>query len=218
MGSHGIQVPDRQLACAPVASAAGRAYLGAMAAAANYARANRQLLAHAAGRIFERETGRRLDLVYDVSHNLAKIEEHVVDGAVRRLCVHRKGATRALPPGHTDLPEELRDVGQPVLIPGSMGTGSYVLTGVADSPAFASTCHGAGRVRSRKQAVAAGAGGDPRAELEARDIVVRGASRRGLAEEMPAAYKDVSAVVEAAEGAGLCRKVARLVPLGVVKG
>ncbi|AEB45304.1 MULTISPECIES: RtcB family protein [Micromonospora] len=218
MGSHGIQVPDRQLACAPVASAAGRAYLGAMAAAANYARANRQLLAHATSRIFERETGRRLDLVYDVSHNLAKIEEHAVDGAVRRLCVHRKGATRALPPGHPDLPEELRDVGQPVLIPGSMGTGSYVLTGVANSPAFASTCHGAGRVRSRKQAVAAGTGGDPRAELEARDIVVRGASRRGLAEEMPAAYKDVSAVVEAAEGAGLCRKVARLVPLGVVKG
>ena len=218
MGDHGIHVPDRQLACAPVASAAGRSYLGAMAAAANYARANRQLLAHSVGRIFERETGRRLDLVYDVSHNLAKIEEHAVDGGVRRLCVHRKGATRALPPGHPDLPEDLRDVGQPVLIPGSMGTGSYVLTGVAGSPAFASTCHGAGRVRSRKQAVAAGRGVDPRVELQSLDIAVRGASRRGLAEEMPAAYKDISAVVEAAEGAGLCRKVARLVPLGVVKG
>ncbi|GIJ29949.1 RNA-splicing ligase RtcB [Micromonospora qiuiae] len=218
MGRHGIHVPDRQLACAPVSSHEGRAYLGAMAAAANYARANRQLLAHAAGQIFERETGRRLDLVYDISHNLAKIEEHAVDGGTRRLCVHRKGATRALPPGHADLPEELRAVGQPVLIPGSMGTGSYVLTGVAGAPAFASTCHGAGRVQSRKQAVAAGRGADPRAQLEAQDIAVRGASRRGLAEEMPAAYKDISAVVEAAEGAGLCRKVARLVPLGVVKG
>ncbi len=218
MGRHGIHVPDRQLACAPVGSHEGRAYLGAMAAAANYARANRQLLAHAAGQIFERETGRRLDLVYDISHNLAKIEDHAVDGGTRRLCVHRKGATRALPPGHPDLPNELRPVGQPVLIPGSMGTGSYVLTGVAGAPAWASTCHGAGRVQSRKQAVAAGHGADPRAQLEAQDIAVRGASRRGLAEEMPAAYKDISAVVEAAEGAGLCRKVARLVPLGVVKG
>ncbi|TCC00216.1 RtcB family protein [Micromonospora zingiberis] len=218
MGRYGIHVPDRQLACAPVDSAAGRAYLGAMAAAANYARANRQLLAHAVGRIFERQTGRRLDLVYDVSHNLAKIEDHTLDGGVRLLCVHRKGATRALPPGHPDLPAELRGVGQPVLIPGSMGTASYVLTGVVGSPAFASACHGAGRVRSRKQAVAVGRGGDPRAQLQARDIAVRGASRRGLAEEMPAAYKDISAVVEAAEGAGLCRKVARLVPLGVVKG
>ena len=218
MGRHGIHVPDRQLACAPVSSHEGRAYLGAMAAAANYARANRQLLAHAAGQIFERQTGRRLDLVYDISHNLAKIEDHAVDGGTRRLCVHRKGATRALPPGHPDLPEELRAAGQPVLIPGSMGTGSYVLTGVAGAPAWASTCHGAGRVQSRKQAVAAGRGADPRAQLEAQDIAVRGASRRGLAEEMPAAYKDISAVVEAAEGAGLCRKVARLVPLGVVKG
>ncbi|SFD03392.1 RtcB family protein [Micromonospora sediminimaris] len=218
MDRHGIRVPDRQLACAPVASAEGRAYLGAMAAAANYARANRQLLAHAAEQIFRRQTGRRLDLVYDVSHNLAKIEEHVVAGVVGRLCVHRKGATRALPPGHPELPEDLRAVGQPVLIPGSMGTGSYVLTGVAGSPAWASTCHGAGRVRSRKQAVSAGHGTDPRGQLEAQDIAVRGASRRGLAEEMPSAYKDITAVVEAAEGAGLCRKVARLVPLGVVKG
>jgi tRNA-splicing ligase RtcB (3'-phosphate/5'-hydroxy nucleic acid ligase) len=141
-----------------------------------------------------------------------------VDGTAHRLCVHRKGATRALPPGHADLPEDLRPVGQPVLIPGSMGTGSYVLTGVAGSPAFASTCHGAGRVQSRKQATKAVRGHDPRRELEAQDIAVRGASRRGLAEEMPAAYKDITAVVAAAEGAGLCRRVARLVPLGVVKG
>ncbi|MEU4383399.1 RtcB family protein [Micromonospora echinofusca] len=218
MARHGIHVPDRQLACAPVSSAEGRAYLGAMAAAANYARANRQLLADAARRVFARVTGSRLDLVYDISHNLAKIETHDVDGAPRALCVHRKGATRALPPGHDELPDDLRGVGQPVLIPGSMGTGSYVLTGVPGSPAFASTCHGAGRVQSRRQAVRSERGLDPRAQLEEQDIAVRGASRRGLAEEMPAAYKDVSAVVAAAEGAGLCRKVARLVPLGVVKG
>ncbi|WP_433384417.1 RtcB family protein [Micromonospora sp. KLBMP9576] len=218
MARYGIHVPDRQLACAPVSSHEGRAYLGAMAAAANYARANRQLLADAARKVFARVTGSRLDLVYDVSHNLAKIETHDVDGERRALCVHRKGATRALPPGHVDLPDDLRDVGQPVLIPGSMGTGSFVLTGVPGAPAFASTCHGAGRVRSRKQAVRAERGLDPHAELAAQDIAVRGASRRGLAEEMPAAYKDVSAVVAAAEGAGLCRKVARLVPLGVVKG
>jgi tRNA-splicing ligase RtcB len=218
MPRHGIHVPDRQLACAPVSSHEGRAYLGAMAAAANYARANRQLLAHAAREVFTRVTGRGLDLVYDISHNLAKIETHDVDGSPRRLCVHRKGATRALPPGHPDLPDDLRAVGQPVLIPGSMGTGSYVLTGIAGAPAFASTCHGAGRVQSRKQATKAVRGHDPRRELEAQDIAVRGASRRGLAEEMPAAYKDITAVVAAAEGAGLCRRVARLVPLGVVKG
>ncbi|MEV4201897.1 RtcB family protein [Micromonospora globbae] len=218
MSRYGIHVPDRQLACAPVSSHEGRAYLGAMAAAANYARANRQLLTDAARKVFARETGRELDLVYDISHNLAKIEEHDVDGVRRRLCVHRKGATRALPPGHEDLPADLRDVGQPVLIPGSMGTGSYVLTGVPGAPAFASTCHGAGRVQSRKQAVRAEKGADPRRQLEAQDIAVRGVSRRGLAEEMPAAYKDVTAVVESAEGAGLCRKVARLVPIGVVKG
>ncbi|RKN36347.1 RtcB family protein [Micromonospora musae] len=218
MTRYGIEVPDRQLACAPVSSHEGRAYLGAMAAAANYARANRQLLTDAARQVFAQQTGRNLDLVYDISHNLAKIENHEVDGVRRSLCVHRKGATRALPPGHEDLPADLRDVGQPVLIPGSMGTGSYVLTGVPGSPAFASTCHGAGRVQSRKQAVKAERGSDPRRQLEEQDIAVRGASRRGLAEEMPAAYKDITAVIEAAEGAGLCRKVARLVPIGVVKG
>jgi tRNA-splicing ligase RtcB (3'-phosphate/5'-hydroxy nucleic acid ligase) len=218
MARYGISVPDRQLACAPVSSPEGRAYLGAMAAAANYARANRQVLAEAARRVFERVTGRGLDLVYDVSHNLAKIETHEVDGAPRRLCVHRKGATRALPPGHPDLPSDLRAVGQPVLIPGSMGTESYVLTGVEAAPAFASTCHGAGRTQSRHQAAKAVRGQDPRQALRSRDIAVRGASRRGLAEEMPDAYKDVSAVVAAAEGAGVCRRVGRLVPLGVLKG
>lgn len=218
MRRYGIEVPDRQLACAPVSSPEGHAYLGAMAAAANYARANRQLLTHVSRLVLRRVTGANLDLVYDVSHNQAKIETHGVDGERRSLCVHRKGATRALPPGHPDLPAELAEVGQPVLIPGSMGTASYVLTGVSGAPAFASSCHGAGRVRSRKQAVRDERGQDPREQLVARDIAVRGASRRGLAEEMPAAYKDINAVVEATEGAGLCRKVARLVPIGVVKG
>ena len=218
MTRYGIDVPDRQLACAPVSSPEGRSYLGAMAAAANYARANRQLLTEATRRVFERVTHRGLSLVYDISHNLAKIETYAVDGAQRRLCVHRKGATRALPPGHQDLPTDLRAVGQPVLIPGSMGTPSYVLTGVAGAPAFASTCHGAGRMQSRKQAGKSVRGQDLRRRLEARDIAVRGASWRGLAEETPEAYKDISAVVESAEGGGLCRRVARLVPVGVVKG
>ncbi|HEX5541012.1 MAG TPA: RtcB family protein [Micromonospora sp.] len=218
MPRYGIKVPDRQLACAPVSSPEGRAYLGAMAAAANYARANRQLLGEAARRVFERVTRRGLDLVYDISHNLAKIETHAVDGGPRQLCVHRKGATRALPPGHPELPDDLRGVGQPVFIPGSMGTASYVLTGVPGAPAFASTCHGAGRVQSRHQAAKSVRGQELRRRLEAGDIAVRGASMRGLAEETPEAYKDVSAVVESAEGAGLCRRVARLVPVGVVKG
>ncbi|MFF8833177.1 RtcB family protein [Streptomyces sp. NPDC015131] len=218
MAAYGIRVPDRQLACAPVDSPEGRAYLGAMAAAANYGRANRQLLAQAARRVFHREAGARLSLVYDVSHNLAKIETHPVDGRPRRLCVHRKGATRAFPPGHPELPAELRPVGQPVLIPGTMGTASYVLTGVPGGDAFHSTCHGAGRVMSRHQAARAVGGRDLRARLEGEGIAVRPVSWRGLAEETPEAYKDVDAVVEASEGAGLCRKVARLVPLGVVKG
>jgi tRNA-splicing ligase RtcB (3'-phosphate/5'-hydroxy nucleic acid ligase) len=218
MPRYGITVPDRQLACAPVSSPEGRAYLGAMAAAANYGRANRQLLGAAARQVFASVTGAGLDLVYDVSHNLAKLETHQVNGTPRRLCVHRKGATRALPPGHPDLPPDLRAAGQPVLIPGSMGTFSYVLTGVPGGGAFASTCHGAGRLMSRHQALRTVTGPELRRRLAARGIVVRGASARGLAEETPEAYKDVTAVVAAAEGGGLCRKVARLVPLGVVKG
>ncbi|MGH3328975.1 MAG: RtcB family protein [Streptomycetales bacterium] len=218
MAGHRIRVPDRQLACARVDSPEGRAYLGAMAAAANYGRANRQLLGEATRRVFEAAAGCRLDLVYDVSHNLAKIEYHRVDGEDRRLCVHRKGATRALPPGHPALPPDLRGIGQPVLIPGSMGTSSYVLTGVAGGGAFFSTCHGAGRVQSRHQAARAVSGRWLRDDLEAHGVMVRASSWRGLAEEAPGAYKDVSAVVEAAEGAGLGRRVARLVPLGVVKG
>ena len=218
MPHYGITVPDRQLACAPVSSPEGRRYLAAMAAAANYGRANRHVLADKARTIFARAAGARLDLVYDVSHNLAKLETHQVGGKPMLLCVHRKGATRALPPGHPDLPADLREAGQPVLIPGSMGTFSYVLAGIEGGGAFYSTCHGAGRVMSRHQALRTVSGTELRRRLEAAGIAVRGASARGLAEETPEAYKDVNAVVEAAEGAGLCRKVARLVPLGVVKG
>lgn len=218
LGRYRIWVPDRQLACAPVDSPEGRGYLGAMAAAANYGRANRQLLGQAARGVFAAVTGAGLDLVYDVSHNLAKIETHDVGGVPVELCVHRKGATRAFPPGHADLPRDLAPAGQPVLIPGTMGTASYVLVGTAGGDAFQSTCHGAGRRLSRHQAAGSVSGRTLREELEADGIAVRGASLRGLAEEAPAAYKDVDAVVAASEGAGLCRRVARLVPLGVVKG
>ena len=218
MARRGIRVPDRQLACAPVSSPDARAYLGAMAAAANYARANRQVLGEAAAKVFRSAAGCRLELVYDVSHNLAKIEEHEVGGERRELCVHRKGATRALPPGHPGLRPDLREAGQPVFIPGSMGTVSYVLAGVAGGGAFFSTCHGAGRRQSRHQAARSVNADKLRRDLERQGITIRGASRRGLAEEAPMAYKDVSEVVAAAEGAGLCRTIARLRPLGVVKG
>jgi tRNA-splicing ligase RtcB (3'-phosphate/5'-hydroxy nucleic acid ligase) len=214
MSRYGISVPDRQLACVPADSPEGRRYLTAMAAAANYGRANRQVLAEAARGAFSGVTGAPLHLVYDVSHNLAAIETH----GGRRLCVHRKGATRALPPGHPDLPPDLRDAGQPVLVPGSMGTSSYVLAGVPEGGAFASACHGAGRSLSRHQAARSVTGRQLRRQLERQGIAVRGASERGLAEEAPFAYKDVTQVVEAAEGAGLCKRVARLVPLGVIKG
>ncbi len=218
MPHYGITVPDRQLACVPVGSPEGRDYLGAMAAAANYGRVNRQLLGEAARWNFERVTGGALELVYDISHNLAKVETHRLDGHERQLCVHRKGATRALPPGHRELPADLREVGQPVLIPGSMATSSYVLVGVPGGDAFFSTCHGAGRTQSRQQAARSIGGKQLRRDMESQGIAVRAGSWRGLAEEVPTAYKDVSAVVEAAEGAGLCRKVARLTPVGVVKG
>lgn len=218
MPGYGISVPDRQLACAPVESPEGRAYLGAMAAAANYGRANRQLLGEAVRRAFGQAAGVELDLVYDVSHNLAKLEWHEVDGRPRLLCVHRKGATRAFGPGHPDLPEDLSEIGQPVLIPGSMATSSHLLVGVAGSGAFGSTCHGAGRVWSRHQAARTVRGGQLRDSMIRAGIQVRGASTRGLAEEAPQAYKDVDAVVAASVGAGLCRRVATLEPVGVVKG
>jgi len=216
---YGIEVPDRQLACAPVESPEGRAYLRAMAAATNYARANRQLLTHAVREAFTQALGPcRLDLLYDVSHNLAKIEHHPVSGVRHRLCVQRKGATLALPPGDPGLPEDLRPVGQPVLVPGSMGTASYVLTGVPGSGAFHSTCHGAGRRMSRHEATRQIGGRELWRQLEERGVHVRPGSLRGLAEEAPFAYKDVDEVVATCEGAGLARRVARLRPLGVVKG
>ncbi|MFB7667740.1 RtcB family protein [Kitasatospora sp. NPDC056138] len=213
-----ISVPDRQLACTPVDSPPGRAYLGAMAAAANYGRANRQLLSEAARRAFATAAGVGLELVYDISHNMAKIETHEVDGATRRLCVHRKGATRALPPGDPSLPPDLGAAGQPVLIPGTMATASYVMVGLPGNDAFHSAAHGAGRVWSRHHALRMVRGEQLRGELEARGIAVRPSSWRGLAEEAPEAYKDVDAVAAVTEGAGLARLVARLVPLGVVKG
>ncbi len=219
MPRYGIAVPDRQLACVPARSPEGRAYLGAMAAAANYGRANRQLLAEGARNAFAAVTGsRNLDLLYDVSHNLAKMERHALEGETRLLCVHRKGATRALPPGHPDLPEELRATGQPVLIPGSMGTASYVMVGVEGGEAFGSTAHGAGRAMSRHAALRRTTGQRLREELEAAGIAVRPRSSRGLAEEAPFAYKDVDEVVVTCERARLGRRVARLRPIGVVKG
>jgi tRNA-splicing ligase RtcB (3'-phosphate/5'-hydroxy nucleic acid ligase) len=219
MSNHQIEVPDRQLACAPVDSPEGRAYLGAMAAAANYGRANRHLLAEASRDAFVEATGRRrLELVYDVSHNLAKLETHELDGQPRLLCVHRKGATRALPPGHPDLPADLEAAGQPVLVPGSMGTASWVLAGVPGGEAFWSTCHGAGRRMSRHQALRQVHAPQLRADLARAGVEVRADSDRGLAEETPVAYKDVDEVVATCEQAGLARRVARLRPVGVIKG
>lgn len=219
MPGYGLQVPDRQLACVPVASPEGAAYLGAMAAAANYARVNRQLLAEAARRAFGQATGHGdLKLLYDVSHNLAKIETVQVEGVARRLCVHRKGATRAFPPGHAELPSELAGAGQPVLVPGSMGTASYVLAGVRGAPAFASACHGAGRTLSRHQALRRTDARALRARLADSGVAVRGTSARGLAEETPDAYKDIDEVVEVCDRNSLAAPVVRLRPIGVVKG
>ncbi len=186
--------------------------------AAPHARANRQLLAEAATRVLSGTAGAPLHLAYDVAHNLATLETDQAGGGPVRLCVHRKGATRALPPGHPGLPADLRNAEQPVLIPGSMGTSSYVMAGVTPGGAFASACHGAGRRLSRHQAACSITGPALRRRLQRQGIAVRGASARGLAEETPEAYEDITQVVEAAEGAGLCRKVARLVPLGVIKG
>ncbi|HWB72189.1 MAG TPA: RtcB family protein [Egibacteraceae bacterium] len=218
MQRYSITVPDKQLACAPVRSPEGQDYLGAMAAAANYGRANRQVLAEATRDAFDAVFGSRaLRLLYDVSHNMAKLEDHDVEGRQRTLCVHRKGATLALPPGHPDLPEAFRDSGQPVVVPGSMGTASWLLAG-AGGEAFASTCHGAGRAKSRSGAKKEVWGETLREELEAQGIVVRALSDPGLAEEAPVAYKDVDEVVRVCERAGVSRRVARLRPLGVVKG
>jgi tRNA-splicing ligase RtcB len=218
---HGIRLPDRELACAPIRSELGERYLGAMRAAINCALANRQIITHLARDVFARLfPGADLDLIYDVSHNTCKLEEHEVDGARRRLFVHRKGATRAFGPGHPELPEAFSEVGQPVLIGGSMGTESHVMAGNRETGAlsFASACHGAGRSMSRRQAAKTWRGRAVIDELAARGVVVRSPSQRGVAEEAPGAYKDVRAVVDATERAGLARKVARLVPLVCVKG
>ncbi|OGI49277.1 MAG: RNA-splicing ligase RtcB [Candidatus Muproteobacteria bacterium RIFCSPHIGHO2_02_FULL_65_16] len=219
--SHGIVLPDRELACAPIKSPLGEEYLGAMRAAINCALANRQIITHLVREAFAQIIPKaRLPLLYDVSHNTCKVEEHVVDGRPRSLYVHRKGATRAFGPGHPDIPEALRAIGQPVLIGGTMGTASYVLTGVAESEArsFSSACHGAGRAMSRHQAYRTWKGRQVIDELAARGIIIRSPSSRGVAEEAPLAYKDVAAVVDAADAAGLARKVARLEPLVCVKG
>jgi tRNA-splicing ligase RtcB len=216
----GIELPDRQLSCAPLSSSEGRAYLGAMAAAANFAWANRaaiaQRLREAISQVLGRSTAAGTVQVYDVAHNVAKLEEH----GGRTLCVHRKGATRAFPPGHRDIPERYRDAGQPVFIPGSMGTASFVLAGRQRSleRSFGTTCHGAGRRLSRTAVRKLVEGGELRRGLEAQGITVRAASSRGLAEEAPEAYKDVERVVEIVERAGLAARVARLRPIGVVKG
>jgi tRNA-splicing ligase RtcB len=218
---HGITLPDRELACAPINSAVGQRYLGAMRAAINCALANRQILTHLLRRAFRSILpGARLDLLYDVSHNTCKVEEHDVDGKRRRLYVHRKGATRAFGPGHPDIPRALRPSGQPVLIGGSMGTASYILVGSADAEvlSFSSACHGAGRSMSRHQASRRWKGRQVVDELAERGILVRSPSSRGVAEEAPGAYKDVSSVVDAAHAAGLARKVARLEPLVCIKG
>jgi tRNA-splicing ligase RtcB len=222
---YGIQLPDRQLVCAPLNSPEGKRYYGAMAGAANYAWANRQCMAHLARRSFEEILAgkvRDFDLhtVYDVAHNIAKIEDHVVDGKSMRLCVHRKGATRAFGPGHPAVNPVYREVGQPVLVPGDMGTASYVLVGTTDAmeESFGTSCHGAGRTMSRTAAKKKIHGGTLRRELEERGIRVRAGSLAGLAEEAPDAYKDIDAVIEVVHGAGLARKVAKLRPLGVMKG
>jgi tRNA-splicing ligase RtcB len=223
MARHGIRVPDRQLACVPVVSAEGERYLAAMAAAANFAWANRHVLADQTRRAFAAAFATTLEgtgmrLVFDVAHNLAKLERHEVGGEMRELCVHRKGATRAFGPGHPDLPAEVRTVGQPVLVPGSMGTASWVLCGTGANPAFASAAHGAGRLMSRKAAKNVESGREVRHDLEARGIAVRPGSVSLLSEEAPYAYKDVDDVADVCHGAGLATRVARLVPLGVVKG
>jgi tRNA-splicing ligase RtcB len=222
---YGIPLPDRQLACAPIHGPEGQQYLGAMRCAANYAWANRQLLMWQTREVFAGFFGRsweslEMELVYDVAHNIAKMERHEVNGKRKLVCVHRKGATRAFPPAHPDVPEKYRPIGQPVIIPGDMGRASWVLVGQPRSMerTFGTTCHGAGRLLSRTAAIQHARGRRIDQELAAQGVIARCRHWKGLAEEQPAAYKDVSQVVEVVHRAGLARKVARLRPLGVVKG
>jgi len=225
MARYGIDLPDRQLACSPVKSPEGQAYLAAMRGAANYAWANRQCIAHWVREAFCRVLGVKeadagLELIYDVAHNIAKIEEHQVNGQKVKLCVHRKGATRAFPAGHPEVPRKYAHIGQPVLIPGDMGRTSYVLVGTeqAMKETFGSTCHGAGRVQSRSAAKRHLSGRDVLDSLQSRGITVRAGSLAGLAEEASEAYKDVSSVVGIAHNAGISKIVARTKPIGVIKG
>jgi tRNA-splicing ligase RtcB len=220
-----IELPDLQLCCTPVSSPEGKKYLEAMACAANFAFTNRQMITHWVRETFEqvfRKSPRdlKLDLIYDVCHNIAKIETHTVNGEKKKLCVHRKGATRAFPPNHQDIPLKYKPIGQPVLIPGDMGRCSYVLVGTerAMEETFGSTCHGAGRVMSRHQAIKAAKGREIAKELENKGIIVKGASRGTIAEEIPDAYKDVNDVVNVVHHAGISLKVVKLVPMGVIKG
>jgi tRNA-splicing ligase RtcB len=222
---YGIWLPDRQLCSAPIQSKEGQQYLAAMASAANFAFANRQMITHWVRQSFEQvfKMGPRqlgLELIYDVAHNIAKIETHLINGKEKKVCLHRKGATRAFPPGHPETPQAYKETGQPVLIPGDMGRYSYVLVGTqkALEETFGSTCHGAGREMSRHAALKAAKGRNIEQELAKKGIIVRGAGKRTVDEEIPEAYKDVSDVVEVTDGAGISKKVAKLRPLGVVKG
>ena len=225
MSKYGIELPDRQLACSPVKSPEGQAYLAAMRCAANFAWANRQCITHWVRESFCRVMGKSepdagLELIYDVTHNIAKIEEHEVDGRKQSLCVHRKGATRAFPAGHPDIPRQYSEIGQPVLIPGDMGRVSYILVGTeqAMKETFGSTCHGAGRLQSRAAARKQLRGRDVLEALKARGITIRTGSLSGLAEEASEAYKDVTSVVAIAHNAGISKMVARTRPIGVIKG
>jgi tRNA-splicing ligase RtcB len=221
MKRYGITVVDRQLACVPIKSKEGQDYLKAMAAAANFAFANRQMITHWVREAFQRIMGSgELKVVYDVCHNIAKTEEHHIDGGTKKVLVHRKGATRAFPKGHRSLPEEIRGVGQPVLIPGSMGTCSYVLVGTeqAMKETFGTSCHGAGRAKSRTQAKKETTADELMKQLRGKGILVKGQTRSGLTEEKPDAYKDVSQVVEVVHNAGIAKKVAKLIPIAVMKG
>jgi len=222
---YNIELPDKELACAPFNSPEAQDYLAAMNAAANYAWANRQCIMHWVRESFMHVFNASpkalgMELIYDVAHNIAKIEEHIVDGKKMKLIVHRKGATRAFPPGHPELPHAYKHLGQPVLIPGDMGRASFVLLGTeqAMQESFGSTCHGAGRVMSRHQAIKQAKGRSIRKEMEEKGIIVRSAGRETLAEEMSDAYKDISNVVDVVHNAGISRKIARLRPIGVIKG
>jgi tRNA-splicing ligase RtcB len=222
MEKYKIRLPDRELAACPINSAEGKKYFAAMACGANYAWANRQMITHFIRKAWKSVLGEKaspLVTVYDVAHNIAKIENHLVDGREMELCVHRKGATRAFPPGHPEIPEKYREVGQPVLIPGSMGTASYVLVGIKEGKeTFYSTCHGAGRTMSRHEAMRRVSGEEVVKNLESKGIIVKCWSLRGIAEEAPMAYKNVDSVVNVVHNAGLSKKVVKLLPLAVIKG